>query len=131
MALSDFEAATAVEQLGEGTFRAVIPDGWQQGRGAFGGVVLATLLRAILRAEPDRHRAARTLAGDICGPVMPGPADVQIRGLRRGSNQSNFVAELSQGGAVLAIATAALCNGPPPSPQLPRATPPRPAVRPD
>src|SRR5215470_3142038 len=94
-ALSDFEAATAVEQVGEGSFRAVIPDGWQQGRGAFGGVVMATLLRAILHAGLDRHRAARTLAGDLCGPVLPGPVDIQVRALRRGSNQSNFAAELS------------------------------------
>src|SRR5262249_22126453 len=108
MALSDFEAATAVEQLGEGTFRAVIPDGWQQGRGAFGGVVLATLLRAIVHAEPDRQRAARTLAGDICGPVLPGPVDIQVRELRRGSNLSNFAAELTQGGAILAVAAAVL-----------------------
>ena len=124
--LSDFEAATAVERVGEGAFRAVIPDGWQQGRGAFGGVVLATLLRAILRAEPDPQRAARTLAGDICGPVLPGPADVQVRELRRGSNQSNFVAELSQGGAVLAIATAVLSKARPSSRQLTRASPPSP-----
>ena len=28
-----------------------VPNGWQQGRGAFGGLVLATLLRAIERAD--------------------------------------------------------------------------------
>jgi hypothetical protein len=114
----DFAVASAVERVGELEFRAHIPDGWQQGRGAFGGLVLGTLLRAIEAAEPDRTRAARTLAGDLCGPVLPGPADVRVRVLRRGSNQSNLAAELRQDGAVLATATAVL-SPPRPSPSPP------------
>src|SRR6516162_3320175 len=108
LALSEFEAATAVERVGEHTFRSIVPDGWQQGRGAFGGLVLGSLLRAMLRSESDPERAARTLAGDICGPVLPGPTEIHVRVLRRGSNQSNLAAELTQGGAVLATATAVL-----------------------
>jgi len=124
LALSEFEEETAVEPLGEGTFRSTVPDGWQQGRGAFGGLVLGTLLRAIVRTEPDPKRAARTLAGDICGPVLPGTVDIHVRVLRRGSNQSNLAAELTQGGAVLATATAVLSK-PRPSPRkLIRTTPP-------
>lgn len=125
-ALSDFELATAVEQVGECTFQGVIPDGWQQGRGAFGGLVLGILLRAILRCEPDAQRAARTVAGDISGPALPGPAEIQVRALRRGSNQSNFSAELIQGGTVLAIATAVLSKARRSSRELTRATPPPP-----
>ena len=104
--VSEFEAATAVEPTGDHNFRSMIPDGWQQGRGAFGGLVLGTLLRAIVRCEPDPGRAARTLAGDICGPVLPGPADIHVRVLRRGSNQTNLAAELTQGSAVLAASAA-------------------------
>src|SRR5262249_30429144 len=114
----------AVEQVGERTFQAVIPDEWQQGRGAFGGLVLGMLLRAILRLEPDAQRAARTLVGDISGPVLPGPADIQVRELRRGSNQSNFVAELAQGGAVLAVGSAVLSKARPSTRQFTKATPP-------
>jgi len=126
LALSEFETATAVERVGEHTFRSIVPDGWQQGRGAFGGLVLGTLLRAMLRCEPHPERAARTLAGDICGPVLPGPTEIHVRVLRRGSNQSNLAAELTQGGAILAIATAVLSR-PRSSPrQLTRATPPSP-----
>jgi len=121
---SSFEIATAVEQVGERTFQAVIPDEWQQGRGAFGGLVLGMLLRAILRLEPDAQRAARTLVGDISGPVLPGPADIQVRELRRGSNQSNFVAELAQGGAVLAVGSAVLSKARPSTRQFTKATPP-------
>ena len=116
MANLDFSVASAVSLLEPGQYRALIPDGWQQGRAAFGGLVLGTLLRAIELAETDsaaasdgaRPRAARTLTGDLCGPVNPGPVDIVVRALRRGNNQSNFAAELTQAGAVLATATAVL-----------------------
>jgi hypothetical protein len=64
---SPFEIASAVEAVEPARFRAVVPDGWQQGRGAYGGLVLATLLRAIDEAEPDPRRAVRTLLGDLAG----------------------------------------------------------------
>jgi hypothetical protein len=104
----DFARATAIHPTGDHTFRAEIPDGWQQGRGAFGGLVLAALLRAIEESEPDRARTARTLSGDLCGPVLAGPAEIRVRVLRRGSNQSNLAAELVQHGEVLATASAVL-----------------------
>jgi len=125
-ALSGFEAATAVESISDHAFRSMVPDGWQQGRGAFGGLVLGTLLRAILQCEPDPQRAARTLAGDISGPVLPGPTDIHVRVLRRGSNQSNLAAELTQGGAVLATATAVLSKPRSSLRQFMRLTPPAP-----
>jgi hypothetical protein len=111
---SPFAHASSVARVdsdpdrGISIYRADIPDGWQQGRGAFGGLVLATLLRAIERAEPDHARVARTLSGDLGGPVQPGGAELRVRRLRRGSNQSNLAAELAQGGEVLATATAIL-----------------------
>jgi acyl-CoA thioesterase len=108
MTSMSFGQASLVEPAGEHRYRAQIPAGWEQGRGAFGGLVLGTLLRAIERDEPDAARVTRTLSGDICGPVKPGPADIRVRLLRRGNNQSNLAAELTQGGEVLATATAVL-----------------------
>jgi hypothetical protein len=104
----NFAIASAVEAAGDLVFRGEIPRGWQQGRGTFGGLVLGSLLRAIERAEPDATRAARTLSGDVCGPLVPGPVTIRVRFLRRGSNQSNVVAELTQNDAVLATAIAVL-----------------------
>jgi hypothetical protein len=85
-----------------------VPDGWQQGRGAFGGLVLATLLRAIEHAEPDRARTVRALTGDLCGPVLAGPATLRVEVLRRGNNLSNIDARLVQDGQVQARASAVL-----------------------
>ncbi len=102
-----FREATNVERMGEGSFRAIIPDGWQQGRGAFGGVVFGVLLRAAQASEGDLGRVARTFSADVAGPVSPGLATVLVRVLRRGRSQTNLQAELVQGDQVLA---SALCT---------------------
>lgn len=104
----DFASASAVTLVEPGTFRVTIPDGWQQGRGAFGGLVMGILARAIESSEPDSRRALRTLSGDLCGPVLASEATVRVRTLRRGANQSNLQAELTQNDEVLACATAVL-----------------------
>jgi hypothetical protein len=106
--MTDFATASAVRRLDAERFAADVPEGWQQGRGAFGGLVLATLLRAIEASEPDRARVTRTLTGDLCGPVLPGAAELEVRTLRRGNNQSNLFATLTQGGAVLGTSTVVL-----------------------
>lgn len=122
---SAFEIASAItEQADPRRFRCHVPDGWQQGRGAFGGLVLATLLRAIQRCEPDAARTVRTLIGDLCGPVVTGDADIEVAVMRRGANQSNIRAELRQNGEVLAHAAAVLSTARAPgltSPPRPRA----------
>jgi hypothetical protein len=114
----DFANATTIERIDIGRFQARIPDGWQQGRGAFGGLVLGTLARAVLAEEPQLNRALRTLAGDLCGPVLPGEVEITTRVLRRGSNQTNMSAELRQGGEVVALASAVL-SAPRSLPSLP------------
>ena len=105
---TDLAQASAVEALGAGRFHGVVPDGWQQGRGDFGGLVLALLLRAIERSEPDPARSTRTLTGDLCGPVLPGPLEIVVETLRRGNNLSNLDARLIQNGEVQARASAVL-----------------------
>jgi Acyl-CoA thioesterase N-terminal domain/Acyl-CoA thioesterase C-terminal domain len=92
-------------------FEGEVPDGWQQGRGAFGGLVFGLLARAMEMHVADSTRSLRTLSGDIASPVLPGPVRLEAETLRRGSNQSNVQARLTQGGAVLAVATGVL-SGP-------------------
>jgi hypothetical protein len=104
----DFTLATRVEPGGDGRYTAVIPDGWQQGRGAFGGLVLGALARAMLHAEPEAGRTLRVLSGEIVGPVLPGSAEVTVKALRRGNAVSSWEAWLAQEGDVLARASAVL-----------------------
>jgi acyl-CoA thioesterase len=104
----DFTLASRVTPDGDGRYRAEVPDGWQQGRGAFGGLVLGTLARAMLHAEPEAARTLRALTGEIVGPVLPGAADITVKALRRGNAVSTWEAWLSQSGEVLARASAVL-----------------------
>ena len=97
-----FREATRLQSVREGVFSANVPDGWQQGRGAFGGLVLGYLVRGVLTTEHDASRTLRTLSADIVGPLLPGPAEVHVRELRRGRSQTNMQMELLQQGEVLA-----------------------------
>ncbi len=108
-----FEEASALQRAAPGRYEARVPDGWQQGRGAFGGLVFGLLARGMEAEVADPGRRLRALAGDIAGPVGPGAATVQVDVLRRGSRQSNVQARLVQGGEVLAVASGVLSSGRP------------------
>lgn len=97
-----FRTASAVVRVSEQEYEADIPDKWEQGRGAFGGLVFGILLRAAREHERDLTRVARSFACDIAGPVLVGKARVVVRELRRGRSQTNLQLELVQGAAVLA-----------------------------
>jgi len=103
----NFREATRVERVSEDTFEAHVPDSWQQGRGAFGGLVLGTMVRAARTFEADASRVVRTLSADIAGPVLVGPVRIRVRLLRRGQSLTNLQLELEQEGNVL---TSALCT---------------------
>lgn len=115
---SAFQLATQLEPVSEGRFRLNVPEGWTQGRGAFGGLVLGALARAAESASESPEQRLRTLNGDIAAPVEAGPAEVVVRVLRRGANQVNVAAELQQNGQTTALATAVLS-----SPRKAQATP--------
>jgi hypothetical protein len=101
-----FDEASAVRPTGPGTFEATVPDGWQQGRGAFGGLVYGMLARAMEGVVADPARWLRTFTGDIAGPVLPGPATLRVQVLRQGSKQSNLQATLFQKDEPLAVTIA-------------------------
>lgn len=94
----DFAIASRVAPIGEGLFRADIPDGWQQGKGAFGGLAIGVAIRAMEAIETERH--LRALTAELPGPLLPGPADVHATVLRRGSGASTLDARIVQGGEV-------------------------------
>jgi hypothetical protein len=105
---SPFELASAIERTSENVYSSVIPEGFQQGRGAFGGLVLGTLARAMIASEPDETRLLKMLSGEICGPVLVGPTRIEVSVLRRGKNLTSLDARLLQNGEVLARASAGL-----------------------
>ena len=105
---SPFERATALEVLTPGVFRTRIPDGWQQGKGAFGGVVVGAMVRALTTIESERTLSS--LGADLCGPALPGEARVEVTTLRRGGSMTFFDVHLLQEGVVVARASASFAT---------------------
>lgn len=106
----DFEAITRPVAVGPGRYALDVPDGWQQGRGAFGGLVLAALVRAIEARAASPDRPLRALMAALPGATMVGPAQIEVELLRIGSGQTTAAARLQQGGELVASATAVLAR---------------------
>jgi hypothetical protein len=105
-----FERASALTRIAEDEHELTIPDGWRQGRGAFGGLVLGTLLAAMEEDEQDKARITRAFSGEICAPALPVPTRIKTRLLRRGNNQSNWSATILQNGEVVAHGSCAMAT---------------------
>ena len=105
---SALQRVLQIERADKAHFSFRIEDGWQQGRGAFGGVVLGALLRAVEASEPDAERRLRSLTGEIVAPVLVGEAEVFVEAVRIGKGVSTWGATLRQGGAIAARASVVL-----------------------
>lgn len=86
-------------------FDYAVPGGYHQGRGAFGGLVVAALARATETIESAPERPLRSAQSTLLAPVEAGPCEIQIAPLRVGSGVSTFQALLHQGGEIRAQAT--------------------------
>lgn len=106
--MSDLQALTTPTRLDEHRFQAEIHDGWQQGRGAFGGLVVANLVRAIEAFDASAERSLRSLTAELCGPVGVGAHVIGVERLRTGSGVSTIAARVEGDGEVLAHAVAVL-----------------------
>ena len=100
------DVLTAVEPLGPGRARAILPPDWMQGRGLFGGIVAATLTRALQQATPDRP--LRNLAMEIPAPVSPGEVLLELEVLREGNAVTTSAVRLLQDGELRAHAVGVL-----------------------
>jgi acyl-CoA thioesterase len=89
-------------------FQLEVPPGWRIGRGAFGGLVVGALVRAIEQHTADPSRTVRSVTAELPGPVEPGTVDIAVETLRRGNNVSTVRAALSQHGEIRSHAVAVL-----------------------
>jgi acyl-CoA thioesterase len=127
--MSVFEKVTAIQTTSTGDglqFGAEIPDHWQQGKGAFGGVVIGILARAIVASESEKARTLRSLTADLCAPALPGAVEISVTNLRRGTSMSFVDARMTQNGSLVARASAALASSRPIARSAIRALPPQP-----
>ncbi len=101
-----------------------ISEDWLQGRGAFGGLVIGGLIRAIEMCEPETDRVLRSLTSEVAAPVVPGTARIIVTPLRRGTGATTLRASIVSGQEVLADAVAVLGRPRPGGPNWQRLSPP-------
>ena len=97
LALSDLCTPTPTTA---GRYSVDVPIGWRQGRGAYGGLLMGSLVRAIEHAIGDPARTVRSVTAELPGPVLAGDAEIAVDILRTGKSLSTARAALSQGGEV-------------------------------
>jgi acyl-CoA thioesterase len=105
-----FADVTTARKLDTGLYAYDVPDGWSQGPGAFGGVVVGLLARTALDFESDSSRPLRALQAQVLSPVTPGAAELHVRLLRRGSGLSSVNVHLYQRDQLAATADVVLAK---------------------
>lgn len=84
-------------------FSLDVPDGLQQGRGAWGGVATGAMVAAAEVADPRPGMAVRTMSAQLVAPVLVGRAHLTVEQLRRGSATNTVAVRIHDGdGALLA-----------------------------
>src|SRR5438874_9387303 len=89
-------------------YQLEVGPGWRMGRGAFGGLVVGALIRAIEQDVGDPSRKVRSVTAELPGPVEHGTVDIAVDTLRRGNNVSTVRASLAQHGEIRSHAVAVL-----------------------
>lgn len=100
----NFATASRVEASGEGRFSMFVPEGWNQGRGAFGGLLVGAMIRS-MQGVADADRPLRAVNAELPSAVLGGPAELRVQTLRRGSGLSSLEVHLVQGDGVKARAS--------------------------
>lgn len=103
--MTGFLLASTFERTAPGEHRGVIDAGWAQGRGAYGGLVTAMLVRA-LEADAPRGQSLVTIASTFSAPATEGPASIRTEAIRTGRNVSSFRASLLRDTQTLATCLA-------------------------
>jgi acyl-CoA thioesterase len=91
---------------GKGTIEA----GWYQGRGAFGGIMAALLLREMQAKVADAARIPRSITVHFCAPATEGPMEVQTEIVRSGSRVSHAIARVVRDAETMTLATASFAK---------------------
>ena len=86
-----------------------VPDGWRQGRGAWGGLVIGAMLRAMQACAPD-VAPVRTVSAQISNPVG-GEVEITVQAVRVGSSMTTWHVEVSDRADGQHLAQAALITG--------------------
>lgn len=101
--MTSFQHASTPERLSAGHFTWTADQSWFQGRGIYGGLTFATLVRAI---ELSTTLPLRRLSVELCAPISDQPCDIRIGQARRGASTEFLTIELKQSEQMMLIGTA-------------------------
>jgi acyl-CoA thioesterase len=105
-AVSNFDKATAVKRDGPGRCVARVDPAWDGPGAPLGGVVLATILRAMLAELADADLAPRSITAYFLRPLAHDLAEIQVQTLRRGRRLATLQAHAVQQGVLCCAALA-------------------------
>lgn len=84
----------------------IIPEGWGQGRAAFGGLVGAILVKKAQSILADATKQLRSAHINFIGPVMIGEAQLRAEIFREGKSVTSLEVKLIQNGQVQSVLVA-------------------------
>lgn len=85
-----------------------VDDTWLQGRGAYGGLTIGALVRAIEQHVGDPRRRVRSVTAELPAPTTPGTARVDVEVVRSGNQLSVARGTVRQDATVTGHAVAVL-----------------------
>lgn len=106
-ARSSFDKATAVERNGSGRFVARVDPAWDGPGAPLGGVVMATVLRAMTAELAAADLAPRSVTAHFSRPLVHDLVEIQVETLRRGRRLATVQAHAVQQGRLRCAVLAA------------------------
>lgn len=110
MTVGDFDDALRIQDS-EGSLTWSVPDGWQQGRGAWGGLVVAACVTAVQMRE-SASRPVRAITVQMAGPVMVGDQRIVVTEVRRGSAMTTWNVDIIDDRGAAAVHASVICGAP-------------------
>ena len=104
-----YERAMTLSKIDSGRRRGSIDESWLQGRGVFGGVLAASMLRSIMEDVSDSERVPRSLTVHFCAPAIS-TFDLVTEIVRVGSRVTHATARIEGENGVMTFASATLCK---------------------
>ncbi len=101
-----FLAATTPELLSPGRYGIRFTRPWYQWRGAYGGVVAGTALRALEHHLGDAGRPVRSFTAHFCSPAVEGEAQVLTRIERAGKLVTHATVRVESAAGVVCVGSA-------------------------
>lgn len=99
-----FAKASEISETAPGAFDWDVPEGWLQGRGAWGGLVIAASVNAAESTQKsiDASRRVRNVTSHLFGALPAGPACIEVACLRAGSAMTTWSVRITGSDGVLA-----------------------------